>query len=186
MFFLGHRKMYFFAFNCYRCLARVVFWRYLHICRHVFDSKREYTRWHIYSMISHSHSVIVLVIPPLTRNYLHFTVIFLSEIFTIVQKFFLRCLKTGRGLMFLCPKNSNCDITKETRSHCQRCRYQRCIELAMYKPGTSWHCLEFVVSVLHACARSSFERFRDHVGVRNCTASEISFYHLIGRMTSSH
>ena len=51
------------------------------------------------------------------------------------QKFFLRCLKTGRGMMFLCPKNNNCDITKETRSHCQRCRYQRCIELSMYKPG---------------------------------------------------
>ena len=54
-----------------------------------------------------------------------------------VQKFYLRCLKSQANTNFVCPKNTSCTITKETRSHCQYCRYNKCIQLGMYKPGNA-------------------------------------------------
>lgn len=51
------------------------------------------------------------------------------------KKFYLRCLKTRGAPAFLCPKNNDCDITKDSRSHCQFCRFQKCISLGMYRAG---------------------------------------------------
>ncbi|ELU14753.1 hypothetical protein CAPTEDRAFT_132489 [Capitella teleta] len=51
------------------------------------------------------------------------------------KKFYLRCLKSQANTNFVCPKNSTCVVTKETRSHCQYCRFNKCIQLGMYKPG---------------------------------------------------
>ena len=52
-----------------------------------------------------------------------------------LQKFYLRCLKYGNTMPYTCPKDRRCLITKETRSHCQFCRLQKCLHLEMYKPG---------------------------------------------------
>ena len=54
--------------------------------------------------------------------------------FVLLQKFYLRCLKSG-CTSYQCAKQQDCTITRETRSHCQYCRYQKCISLGMYKPG---------------------------------------------------
>ncbi|ELU03757.1 hypothetical protein CAPTEDRAFT_101804 [Capitella teleta] len=51
------------------------------------------------------------------------------------KKFFVRCLKQDAGMKFVCPRNNQCDITKDTRTQCQRCRYRKCLALGMYKPG---------------------------------------------------
>ncbi|KAK2152599.1 hypothetical protein LSH36_323g02024 [Paralvinella palmiformis] len=50
------------------------------------------------------------------------------------KKFYLRCLKNDQNLL-TCPKSQRCEINKENRSHCQYCRYQKCISLGMYRPG---------------------------------------------------
>lgn len=53
----------------------------------------------------------------------------------LFQKFFVRCLKQEAGEKFVCSRNQACVITKETRTQCQHCRFQKCISLGMYKPG---------------------------------------------------
>ena len=51
------------------------------------------------------------------------------------KKFYLRCIKSGAQSSFTCAKNQNCEIKKDTRSHCQFCRFQKCVQLGMYKSG---------------------------------------------------
>ena len=50
------------------------------------------------------------------------------------QKFFLRCLKHG-NMKYVCSKSQDCKITKESRTQCQFCRYQKCFKVGMHKPG---------------------------------------------------
>ena len=52
-----------------------------------------------------------------------------------LQKFFVRCLKQDGGVKFVCPRSKGCQITKDTRTQCQYCRYQKCVEIGMYRPG---------------------------------------------------
>lgn len=51
------------------------------------------------------------------------------------KKFFVRCLKQDTAAKFMCPRKRDCEITKETRTQCQYCRYQKCLAIGMYKPG---------------------------------------------------
>ncbi|KAK2183971.1 hypothetical protein NP493_288g01000 [Ridgeia piscesae] len=50
------------------------------------------------------------------------------------KKFFVRCLKQDTAAKFMCPRKRDCEITKETRTQCQYCRYQKCLAIGMYKP----------------------------------------------------
>ena len=58
-----------------------------------------------------------------------------SNLCGLLQKFFVRCLKQDTAAKFMCPRKKDCDITKETRTQCQYCRYQKCLAIGMYKPG---------------------------------------------------
>ncbi|RUS87101.1 hypothetical protein EGW08_005177, partial [Elysia chlorotica] len=46
------------------------------------------------------------------------------------KKFFIRASKL-KQMKYVCLKQKNCNITKETRVHCQFCRYQKCLSLNM-------------------------------------------------------
>ncbi|KAK6040065.1 zinc finger, C4 type, partial [Cooperia oncophora] len=43
--------------------------------------------------------------------------------------FFVRA--TQRQARFLCDKNGECSITKETRNSCKACRYMKCLQANM-------------------------------------------------------
>jgi len=64
----------------------------------------------------------------LFKRYYYYSAIFF-------QKFFVRCLKHDSGSKFACANNNRCEITKETRTQCPHCRYQKCLSLGMYGPG---------------------------------------------------
>ncbi|XP_064602812.1 probable nuclear hormone receptor HR3 isoform X2 [Liolophura sinensis] len=49
------------------------------------------------------------------------------------KKFFIRTAKKAYKLM--CSKSKQCTVTKKLRTLCQYCRYQKCLQLGMYKPG---------------------------------------------------
>lgn len=59
------------------------------------------------------------------------------------KKFYLRCMKSGLQSSFTCAKSKTCEINKDTRSHCQYCRFQKCIQVGMYKSGQSF-CVSLV------------------------------------------
>ncbi|GFR71482.1 nuclear receptor ROR-beta [Elysia marginata] len=46
------------------------------------------------------------------------------------KKFFIRASKL-KQMKYICLKQKNCKITKESRVHCQYCRYQKCLSLDM-------------------------------------------------------
>ncbi|CAH1791311.1 unnamed protein product [Owenia fusiformis] len=50
------------------------------------------------------------------------------------KKFFLRCTKQD-VVKYMCGKQGSCIITRETRTQCQSCRYEKCLFLGMHKPG---------------------------------------------------
>ena len=64
------------------------------------------------------------------------TALLFNPTVSTLQKFYLRCLKNGGSVAYTCPKTQECVISKETRSHCQYCRYKKCLALGMYKPGS--------------------------------------------------
>ncbi|GFN82368.1 Zinc finger protein [Plakobranchus ocellatus] len=47
------------------------------------------------------------------------------------KKFFIRAAKL-KQIKYVCLKQKNCIITKESRVHCQYCRYQKCLSLNMF------------------------------------------------------
>ncbi|CAG5125116.1 unnamed protein product [Candidula unifasciata] len=49
------------------------------------------------------------------------------------KKFFIRASKQNE-LRYQCPRSRSCPITRESRVHCQYCRYQKCLRLSMYYP----------------------------------------------------
>ncbi|CAL1529401.1 unnamed protein product [Lymnaea stagnalis] len=49
------------------------------------------------------------------------------------KKFFIRASKLERP-RYVCLRQKDCVITKESRVHCQYCRYQKCLQLNMYYP----------------------------------------------------
>ncbi|OWF43845.1 probable GPI-anchored adhesin-like protein PGA55 [Mizuhopecten yessoensis] len=51
------------------------------------------------------------------------------------KKFFMRANKLEK-LKYVCLRVGRCVITKESRVQCQYCRYQKCVSLKMYCPGT--------------------------------------------------
>nr|CAH8829677.1 unnamed protein product [Trichobilharzia regenti] len=53
------------------------------------------------------------------------------------KKFFIRSSKGENFSKYTCTKSNTCEINKDTRTHCQRCRYQKCIQLGMVLPGAA-------------------------------------------------
>ncbi|CAH8442304.1 unnamed protein product [Schistosoma mattheei] len=53
------------------------------------------------------------------------------------KKFFIRSSKGENFTKYTCTKSNTCEINKDTRTHCQRCRYQKCIRLGMVLPGAA-------------------------------------------------
>ncbi|KAK0041258.1 nuclear receptor subfamily 1 group D member 2 [Biomphalaria pfeifferi] len=51
----------------------------------------------------------------------------------IKTKFFIRASKLERP-RYVCLRQKDCVITKESRVHCQYCRYQKCLQLNMFYP----------------------------------------------------
>ncbi|KAF8569986.1 hypothetical protein P879_02378 [Paragonimus westermani] len=51
------------------------------------------------------------------------------------KKFFIRSSKGDNAGKYTCTKSNVCEINKDTRTHCQRCRYQKCLRLGMVLPG---------------------------------------------------
>uniref|UniRef100_A0A182YVP7 Uncharacterized protein n=1 Tax=Biomphalaria glabrata TaxID=6526 RepID=A0A182YVP7_BIOGL len=49
------------------------------------------------------------------------------------KKFFIRASKLERP-RYVCLRQKDCVITKESRVHCQYCRYQKCLQLNMFYP----------------------------------------------------
>ncbi|BFZ11871.1 hypothetical protein BsWGS_14910 [Bradybaena similaris] len=49
------------------------------------------------------------------------------------KKFFIRASKLDQP-RYVCLRSKNCLIKRESRVHCQYCRYQRCLQLNMYYP----------------------------------------------------
>ena len=50
------------------------------------------------------------------------------------KAFFRRAVQNNAANDFICRANDDCDIAIQSRKHCQKCRYQRCIKIGM-KPG---------------------------------------------------
>ncbi|CAH8438821.1 unnamed protein product [Schistosoma turkestanicum] len=53
------------------------------------------------------------------------------------KKFFIRSSKGENFSKYTCTKSNTCEINKDTRTHCQRCRYQKCLRLGMVLPGAA-------------------------------------------------
>ncbi|CAH8565587.1 unnamed protein product [Dicrocoelium dendriticum] len=53
------------------------------------------------------------------------------------KKFFIRSSKGDNFSKYTCTKSNVCEINKDTRTHCQRCRYQKCLRLGMVLPGAA-------------------------------------------------
>lgn len=51
------------------------------------------------------------------------------------KKFFMRASKLEK-IKYVCLRVQKCVITKESRVQCQYCRFQKCLSLNMYCPGT--------------------------------------------------
>ncbi|XP_060066052.1 uncharacterized protein LOC132546355 [Ylistrum balloti] len=51
------------------------------------------------------------------------------------KKFFMRASKMEK-VKYVCLRAQNCVITKESRVQCQYCRFQKCLSLKMYCPGS--------------------------------------------------
>ncbi|XP_033734718.1 uncharacterized protein LOC117323546 isoform X2 [Pecten maximus] len=51
------------------------------------------------------------------------------------KKFFMRASKLEK-IKYVCLRVQKCVITKESRVQCQYCRFQKCLSLKMYCPGT--------------------------------------------------
>ncbi|XP_059154799.1 uncharacterized protein LOC131940188 [Physella acuta] len=49
------------------------------------------------------------------------------------KKFFIRASKLDKP-RYVCLRQKDCVITKESRVHCQYCRYQKCLQLNMFYP----------------------------------------------------
>ena len=62
-----------------------------------------------------------------------------KKVFFFFQKFFIRASKQEKQ-KFVCLRQGMCKITKESRVQCQHCRYQKCLQLHMYYPGTPCQC----------------------------------------------
>ena len=78
-----------------------------------------------------------------------------------MQKFFVRCIKSD-NLKFSCPRAMKCQITRETRTRCQYCRYFKCLMLGMYRPG-NFSVVDVSVAVderVHVCPCSPHATFQ--------------------------
>ncbi|KAL3318402.1 hypothetical protein Ciccas_002941 [Cichlidogyrus casuarinus] len=51
------------------------------------------------------------------------------------KKFFVRSSKTDNFAKYSCPKNNNCVVNKDNRTHCQKCRFVKCLSVGMMLPG---------------------------------------------------
>ncbi|ESO01643.1 hypothetical protein HELRODRAFT_81228 [Helobdella robusta] len=52
------------------------------------------------------------------------------------KKFFIRSLRSKISRDFNpCPSDGQCHVTKETRTQCPQCRYNKCLSFNMYAPG---------------------------------------------------
>ncbi|KAJ8309090.1 hypothetical protein KUTeg_013964 [Tegillarca granosa] len=51
------------------------------------------------------------------------------------MKFFVRACKQEK-MKYVCLRDKNCSITKESRVQCQFCRYQKCLQLKMFCPAS--------------------------------------------------
>ncbi|CAL8072138.1 unnamed protein product [Calicophoron daubneyi] len=51
------------------------------------------------------------------------------------KKFFIRSSKGDNYMKYTCTKSNCCEINKDTRTHCQKCRYQKCLRLGMVLPS---------------------------------------------------
>ncbi|KAK3603054.1 hypothetical protein CHS0354_015746 [Potamilus streckersoni] len=51
------------------------------------------------------------------------------------KKFYMRACKQDK-VKYVCLRDKKCEITKESRVQCQYCRYQRCLALHMFCPGS--------------------------------------------------
>lgn len=54
--------------------------------------------------------------------------------FLSFQKFFIRSCQ-GESNKYVCTKNGSCEITRATRTQCQKCRYEKCIKVGMVPKG---------------------------------------------------
>lgn len=53
----------------------------------------------------------------------------------LFQKFFIRSSKNENYAKYSCSKVNACEVNKDTRTHCQRCRFYKCIRIGMVLPG---------------------------------------------------
>uniref|UniRef100_A0A0V0J8N0 Nuclear receptor domain-containing protein n=1 Tax=Schistocephalus solidus TaxID=70667 RepID=A0A0V0J8N0_SCHSO len=53
------------------------------------------------------------------------------------KKFFIRSSKNENYAKYSCSKVNSCEVNKDTRTHCQRCRYQKCLRIGMVLPGAA-------------------------------------------------
>ncbi|VDD74272.1 unnamed protein product [Mesocestoides corti] len=51
------------------------------------------------------------------------------------KKFFIRSSKNENYTKYSCSKVNACEVNKDTRTHCQRCRFYKCLRIGMVLPG---------------------------------------------------
>ena len=56
--------------------------------------------------------------------------------YLLVKKFFLRSIN-GEDQKYKCVRNKDCMITRNTRTQCQYCRFQKCQMIGMTVKGSS-------------------------------------------------
>ena len=57
-----------------------------------------------------------------------------SIVFRLIKKFFLRSIN-GENQKYKCVRNKDCMITRNTRTQCQYCRFQKCQMIGMTVKG---------------------------------------------------
>nr|CDS27504.1 nuclear receptor 2DBD gamma [Hymenolepis microstoma] len=53
------------------------------------------------------------------------------------KKFFIRSSKNENFAKYSCSKVNACEVSKDTRTHCQRCRFYKCLSIGMVLPGAA-------------------------------------------------
>ncbi|KAH9284012.1 Nuclear receptor ROR-alpha [Echinococcus granulosus] len=53
------------------------------------------------------------------------------------KKFFIRSSKNENYAKYSCSKVNACEVNKDTRTHCQRCRFYKCLRIGMVLPGAA-------------------------------------------------